>query len=1158
MTVALLRTSTNNAPTVVNAIPNQSAMVGTVFNYTVPDDTFTDADSDTLTYAATLNGGNELPSWLSFTAATRAFSGTPTAAQTVSVQVTASDGNGGSVSDFFDIVVSADTTTSVSGALVSNLNQSATSGGHSGGIGTGHYFQDGGTDDLAQGFTTGTNATGYTLTSIEIPFAEDISAADIADLTVSLHADDGSGNNPAATALFALDNPASIAGNTGFEGSIPTDRVAATHEFTVPAANTTTTFTMSTDYYVVLTYDQDVGIWYVRGDSWDSGAAPGWTIATRSRYKRGSGSWTANPVGVPLMIRVNGTTAGGTNAAPTVANPIDDQTATVGAAFNYTVPANTFADTDAGDTLTYTATQSDDSGLPSWLSFDAATRTFSGTPATANVGTLGVKVTASDGTLSVSDTFDIVVSAGTTTATCTGMCLVSNLNQLATSSAVSFGSTVTRNLVAQGFTTGASTGGYTLTSIEVAFNAAQTATQLGNLTAGVWSDDGSGNPSAELFTLTKPASIVAATNSGGPITLSVTGNYTVFTAPANTTLNPSTSYHMVLEGGSSKLWSTAIDGETGATGWTIADVGHEKQTAPTPGNWAAASDDYAASNAMLIRVNGTVASGTNAAPTVVNPIDDQTAMAGTAFNYEFPADTFADTDAGDTLTYTATKSDDTALPLWLSFAAATRTFSGTPQAADVETLSVKVTASDGTDSVSDTFDIVVSAAPVCAAPDFGTRRNIWTSTVDVEAISVLGSVVSYGFDSGTGAGSLADNTFEIGSNDYTVGGIADVVTDIFQFTLTSSLTSTEVAALKLHVCETGYDFADATHTSSTHLYEFAVDLDWSMETTRTVYLSLPANRPATGDLEITGTAQVGQELTADVTAVADADGIVTSTAIYQWFRIDAGTETAIPGARGNLLNKYTLRDDDAGKQLRVELTFTDQLGGEETLTSAAFPSGATVTANPAITIAADRPTATGKIDWIHYTLRREGDPAAELTVTVTFAGPADNDWSLDPTGKPQPGGHLRGRQRDGGAEHSTVGSGFGNIGFSDSATTSGALTARLGAKTGYDTSDTDEVQVVVTSGPAWVIKLADDAYRFDEDGGDQDIEVVATAASADMPAPSLDSSDSSVLRSPSFPEAGTARSPGDFAGPSQQPLVSRPRRAAPTPTPATCRSAGRT
>ena len=69
----------------------------------------------------------------------------------------------------------------------------------------------------------------------------------------------------------------------------------------------------------------------------------------------------------------------------------------------------------------------------------------------------------------------------------------------------------------------------------------------------------------------------------------------------------------------------------------------------------------------------------------------------------------------------------------------------------------------------------------------------------------------------------------------------------------------------------------------------------------------------------------------------------------------------------------------------------------------------------------------------------------------------------------------------------------------------------------------------MTSGPAWVIKLADDAYSFDEDGGAQDIEVVATAASADMPAPSLNSSNNSVLSFALTTEAGTARAPGDFA-----------------------------
>ena len=46
------------------------------------------------------------------------------------------------------------------------------------------------------------------------------------------------------------------------------------------------------------------------------------------------------------------------------------------------MPANTFsdADSDIGDTLTYAVTLADGSALPSWLTFNAATRTLSGTP----------------------------------------------------------------------------------------------------------------------------------------------------------------------------------------------------------------------------------------------------------------------------------------------------------------------------------------------------------------------------------------------------------------------------------------------------------------------------------------------------------------------------------------------------------------------------------------------------------------------------------------------------------------------------------------------------------------------------------------------------------------------------------------------------------
>ena len=101
----------------------------------------------------------------------------------------------------------------------------------------------------------------------------------------------------------------------------------------------------------------------------------------------------------------------GANDAPTLAAQTGSQNATVGSAFSLVLPAGTFTDVDAGDTLTYTATAADGSALPAWLSFNAATRTFSGTPTAANVGTLGVKVSATDlGGLAASETFNIVVT----------------------------------------------------------------------------------------------------------------------------------------------------------------------------------------------------------------------------------------------------------------------------------------------------------------------------------------------------------------------------------------------------------------------------------------------------------------------------------------------------------------------------------------------------------------------------------------------------------------------------------------------------------------------------------------------------------------------------------------------------------------------------
>ena len=83
------------------------------------------------------------------------------------------------------------------------------------------------------------------------------------------------------------------------------------------------------------------------------------------------------------------------NDPPRLDNPPPAQTATAGTAFSYTLPANTFSDPD-GDTLSYSVAMADNTGLPLWLTFNAATRTFSGTPSGSDIGTLSLRIAAKD------------------------------------------------------------------------------------------------------------------------------------------------------------------------------------------------------------------------------------------------------------------------------------------------------------------------------------------------------------------------------------------------------------------------------------------------------------------------------------------------------------------------------------------------------------------------------------------------------------------------------------------------------------------------------------------------------------------------------------------------------------------------------------------
>jgi len=354
--------------------------------------------------------------------------------------------------------------------------------------------------------------------------------------------------------------------------------------------------------------------------------APSYSVAVND------GSSSTTPVSATITF----------NRVPYVNSPIAAQTscctASVGNAYSFTFSSSTFVDPD-GDTLTYTATKSDGTAYPAWLSFNSATRTFSGTPNDGSqIGNLALKVTATDtSSASVSDTFTLAIAK--------------TLNATNTAAPIIYTEDVQYSFISPiVVTTPSSTVTVTLTINNPSVGALSTATSGGvtseyNPTTGVWSASGATTAVNALLTGLK--------------------------------FNPYANKY--------DAFSIAVS----------------------------ITDGYGQSKTDTISVTGIPV---NDAPRVTNAITTQasccSAGIGQAYSFTFAGNTFTDLD-GDTLTYTATKSDGTALPAWLSFNSATRTLSGTPTSnSDIGNLNLKVTATETSTpdhlSVSDTFTLAIA------------------------------------------------------------------------------------------------------------------------------------------------------------------------------------------------------------------------------------------------------------------------------------------------------------------------------------------------------------------------------------------------------------------------------------------------------------------
>ena len=773
-TVRVTDNDANTPPTVVDAIPDQTATVDVAFSYEVPAATFSDANGHTLSYSATQSDGSALPDWLSFDAATRIFSGElmSSTAGTVTVRVTADDGNGGTVSDDFDIAVNVRPT---------------------------------------------------------VP-------------------------NPIPDQVGSL---SAVAGSS--------------YSYTFPAN------TFSDTDGDTLTYRANLGF------------AAGWLsfdAATRTFSGAPMSDWLLPD---PYTITVTATDGKGgevsdtfdifLNAPPRVANAIPDQTATVWGDFRYEVPADTFDDLNLNNmaqTLSYSATLSNDNALPAWLSFDTESRTFSGTPTSAKTWTL--RVTADDGHGGVvSDDFDLVVGTS-------DLPVVSITGGIAVTEGTAASFTVTRT----GDTTAALT---VLLSV---------------------SEDTTGGQD-----------YVASSNEGDK--------------------------------------SIAIPSGSASVTYTVATVGDntDEPDGTVTVSIRTSSGYISTTTSANVTVNDDDGAG-NSAPTVANPIPDQTATVRTNFSYAFPANTFSDPD-GDPLTYTATLSGGGTLPTWLTFTPTNRNFSGSPTSA--ETLTIQVTASDGNgNSVTDTFTITVSAGN--SAPSVANAIPDRTATV--------GTLFSYAFPT---------DTFSDPDGD------------------TLTYTATVPSWLRFEASsQTFSGTPEATHVG-THTVTVTAD-DGNGETVPTNFnIEVTHTTPVVSFATSSAMVEEGESIdvtlnlnpapTSDITITYEVSGSAEGSD----YNALSGTVFAGAGAEMVTFSIDSINDDLYESSETVVLTLSADTNSPYTLGSSKTYTLTIKDNEPRLRITpTELPVTEGESDF--YSVRLTHAPSSDVTVTITKTGDTDNDLEI--------------------------------------------------------------------------------------------------------------------------------------------------------------------
>ena len=984
--VRLTEPVTNNPPTVANAIPDQSATAGTAFSYAFPANTFSDADTgDTLSYTATKTDDTALPTWLSFDASTRTFSGTPQAADagTAAVKVTASDGNGGSVSDEFDITViisvpsnwTLKPTALAAGDKFRLLFLSSTKrNGSSSDIADYHAFIQtraaAGHADIRT-YSTGFRAVGCTADT------------DARDTTYTTYTSTDKG-----VPIYWLNGAKAADQYEDFYDGTWDDEVNDKNESGTNGPNT------SLEANYPLTGCNDSGTEYFDRFNRSSALAK---IEVMVGRPNSSAAASHGPLSSNTALDVSNTVTRPMYGLSAIFQVAADTTPPLAAAFTLTVD---------GSAVTGFSVAWPGSALPQnalWLQLSTAIRQGQAVVVTYTDPTAGDDANAIQDTAG-NDAADFTtgmdgVPAVTNNSTVTNT-VPSNWTLKPTALAAGakfrllFLSSTKHNSTATDIAT---------YNTFVQTRAAAGHTDIRAYSAGFRAVGCTAAVDARDNTKTT----YTTTDKGVPIYwlngAKAADQYEDFydgswDDEANDKNESGTNGLDTSQVSNWPLTGCDHDGTAeGALGASQVTVGRPNSSGsshgPLNGNSQIASTVLTRPMYGLSAVFQVAAAVVvpNNPPTVATAIPDQSATAGTAFSYAFPANTFSDADTGDTLSYTATKADDTALPAWLAFTASTRTFSGTPQAADIGTVAVKVTASDGNGgSVSDAFDITVAADT--------TPPTLTGASIEETDGLIINLVFSEDLQ--------LSNPPPVSAFTVTVDGSAATVSSVLVpgsvlpqndlwLQLSTAIRQGQAVVVAYADPTTGDDANAIQDAAGNDAADFTTGMSGVPAVTNN---STVTNTPATGAPTITGTAQVEQTLTAGTTAIMDADGLTSVSYTYQWIRVDGGTETNISGATAST---HTLVAADQGTTIKVTVSFTDDASNPETLTSAAT---AVVSAAPNTLPLASNGTVTTNEDSAHTFIASEfnfsdadGDTLSNVRI-VTL--PASGKGTLALSGTP--------------------------------------------------------------------------------------------------------------------------------------------------------------